>query len=220
MNDNDCNAGPFDITIYEPAAGDMSMFNPMLAEVRDMIDRYGAEKARSLLIMERENLTSRYAFAIPTDETLSVIARYSPLVEIGAGSGYWAMCLAEYCADVEAYDRYPPGDNEGGSIAEMNWHFKKIWHAVRLGDETSAASVSGRSLFLCWPPPENPMAFRALDSYLKAGGRTVIVVGELKPVAMGDVALYDLLGRLPVIVRRRIHGWPGHNEVLLICSGL
>lgn len=214
-------ASPIDITLYEPAPLDGTMHNPMLAEVREIIRRFsggGMMKAKTMLSFERESLAGQYAFAIPTAETLERIARHSPLMEIGAGSGYWAMCLASCGADIIAYDRYPPGEADPCNISERNWLFRKTYHKVFKGDETIAAEHGGRSLFLCWPPPENPMAFRALDSYIKAGGHTVIVIGQMKPLSMGDIAFYEVLNGLAPIERRPIHGWPGFTEELLICS--
>jgi hypothetical protein len=214
-------SSPIDITVYEPTALDESISNPMLKEVQELINRFGGAgmmKARTFLSFERDSLTGQYAFSIPTAETLQTIVKYSPLVEIGAGSGYWAMCLASCGADIIAYDRYPPGEADLSDISERNWHFRKTWYPVQKGDELSAASNSARTLFLCWPPPENPMAFRALDSYMKAGGHTVIVIGDMRPISMGDTNLYDLLKSLTLIERRRIHGWPGFSEEILICS--
>lgn len=210
-----------DITDYKPGPGDDSISNPMFREVRELIDRFsagGAAKARTFVAMERQSLIGQYAFAIPTAEILSIIARYSPLVEIGAGSGYWAMCLASCGADIIAYDLFPPGSADAWNISERNWQFRKSFYAVRKGDELSAASHSDRTLFLCWPQPENPMAFRALEAYRNAGGQTVIVLGQMNPLSMGDAAFYELLLSLDAIEQRRIHGWPGMKEEILICS--
>ena len=139
-----------DITIYEPIALDDGMYNPMLADVRELIGRFGgagSEKARTFLSFERDSLTGQYAFSIPTAETLQTIARYSPIVEIGAGSGYWAMCLAACGADIIAYDRYPPGEAAPTDISERNWHFRKTWFKVNKGDELTAASHSDEEPF-------------------------------------------------------------------------
>ncbi|MBN1498093.1 MAG: hypothetical protein JXA07_15075 [Spirochaetes bacterium] len=216
------NPHPIDITVYQPDPRDGEIENPLLREVRDIIDRFsggGMEKARMMLSFERDSLKSRYAFAIPTAESLERIARHSPLVEIAAGSGYWAMCLAAYGADIIAYDLFPPGEADITDISGRNWLFRKTFHTVRKGDETIAAQHPDRSLFLCWPPPDSPVAFRALESYLSAGGKTAIVIGHMKPISMGDPSFYQLLGTLPVIERIPIHGWPGLNEELFICGG-
>lgn len=54
--------------------------------------------------------TQRYAFAIPDDRAVSAIVRHAPkIVEVGAGTGYWARQLADAGADVVAYDHTPQG---------------------------------------------------------------------------------------------------------------
>lgn len=210
-----------DIATYEPSSLDGSIDNPMLADVREILERFsggGADKARMMLSFERDSLKTRYAFAIPTAETLERIARHSPLVEIAAGSGYWAMCLAACGADIVAYDLFPPGEADICDVSQRNWLFRKTFHSVLKGDETAAARHPDRSLFICWPPPESPVAFRALESYRMAGGKTVIVIGHMKPLSMGDAAFYELLESLATIERMPIHGWPGMQEELWICS--
>ena len=219
---NGDNTPLIDITVYEPTGLDAAIDNPMLGEIRETIERFsggGLEKVRTMLSFERNSLKSRYAFAIPTAESLERVARYSPLVEVAAGSGYWARCLAACGADIIAYDLFPPGEADVTDISGRNWLFRETFYPVNKGDETAAAQHADRSLFLCWPPPDSPVAFRALDAYLTAGGKTVIVVGTMKPLSMGDAAFYDLLKGLPVIERIPIHGWPGFNEELWMCSG-
>jgi hypothetical protein len=215
------NPTPLDITDYQPTEADERISNPLLREVRELMDRFaagGQAKMRTFVAMERQSLIGQYAFAIPTAETLDIVARYSPLVEIGAGSGYWAMCLSSSGADIIAYDLFPPG-GDPFNISSRNWQFRKSYFDVLKGDDKAAASHSDRTLFLCWPPPENPMASRALDTYMKAGGHTVIVIGQMNnPIVMGDARLYEMLKDLETIERRRIHGWPGFTEEIIICK--
>ena len=61
------------------------------------LSRYGVSPfwARGILI-------KRYAFAIPSDEALDALADVSPLVEMGAGTGYWAYLLRKRHVDVQA----------------------------------------------------------------------------------------------------------------------
>jgi hypothetical protein len=212
---------PIDIVSYIPAPLDGTLNNPMLAEVRDLLERFsggGMEKARTFLSFERKSLVSQYAFSIPTADVLTDVVRYSPLVEIGAGSGYWAMCLTACGADIFAYELIPPVEGPPTSISGTNWQFRKSWHTLIKGDESRAAEHPDRTLFLCWPPPESHMAASALDHYMKAGGATVILLGEMKPLSMGDTALYEMMKSLKTIERRPIHGWPGMREEIHICS--
>ena len=52
----------------------------------------------------RDHLSRKYAFGVPGNYALDCLARYGPLVEIGAGTGYWARCLRERGVDIFAYD--------------------------------------------------------------------------------------------------------------------
>ena len=46
--------------------------------------------------------------AAPNEGSLQLLAARAPLVEIGAGTGYWARCLAERGTVITAYDLNPP----------------------------------------------------------------------------------------------------------------
>jgi len=37
-----------------------------------------------------EPLVEQYAWAVPDDKALNILQEFSPLVELGAGKGYWA----------------------------------------------------------------------------------------------------------------------------------
>jgi hypothetical protein len=49
-----------------------------------------------------DHLSPKYAFGVPGNYALDCLARYGPLVEIGAGTGYWARCLRERGVDIVA----------------------------------------------------------------------------------------------------------------------
>jgi len=58
------------------------------------------------------------------------------------------------------------------------------------GGPEQAALHPDRTLFLCWPPPDDPMAGEALCHYRKAGGRRLAYIGEFLPTC-GDEAFRD-----------------------------
>ena len=69
---------------------------------------------RELLANEesyRFELALRYSYVLPESHLLEVISRYSPLVEVGAGTGYWAYLLRSMGVDVIAYDLAPFGSS-------------------------------------------------------------------------------------------------------------
>jgi len=115
----------------------------------------------------RSEMIRHYAWAVPNPHAIKTIAALSPIVEIGAGSGYWAYLLTEAGADVVAYDMVVRGDRD--------WSFAKLWFPVVRGGIEMAAKHGDRTLMLCWPPYDTPMAANALCCY---PGNTVVYIGE------------------------------------------
>lgn len=138
-------------------------------------------------------LSETYAFAIPTDLALHTIADHSPagVVELGAGTGYWAYLLAEVGVDVLAIDRAP------ALSPDSKWfHSSQPWFPVRVGDESVVAHVPERSLLIVWPTRDETWAADALELFHRAGGSTVIYVGEGPGGRTGDARFHALLGEL------------------------
>src|SRR5262249_51519126 len=52
-------------------------------------------------------LAQRYAYVFPSDSALTMLAGLGPLVEIGAGTGYWAHRLRSIGVDIAAFDQAP-----------------------------------------------------------------------------------------------------------------
>ncbi|CAE7779657.1 unnamed protein product, partial [Symbiodinium sp. CCMP2592] len=109
-----------------------------------------------------------YSYAVPSERALRRLAAEAPLLEIGAGTGYWAYMLRRRSVVVHAYDiRLARDDNEyhGHSPA---------WTRVERGGPEAAANHAGSALFLCYPPPGN-MALQVLNFF---PGDRVLLVGE------------------------------------------
>ncbi len=208
--------GGFNISRYVPSEDDRKIENPYLFEVLGLVKEItarGSHSPEEELYAHRGGLVSKYAFSIPTMDILGVVARRSPIVEIGAGSGYWAMCLNQLGADVIAYDRHPPEEGTPWWEPSNPW-FEREWFQVREGDEKCARHHPDRSLLLCWPPPGDPMAAAALSMYREAGGHTLIFIGDRG--SSGDREFHSLLGMLSQLVNRRLWGWWGVEDFLEI----
>jgi hypothetical protein len=131
----------------------------------------------------REDLTVEYAWAITSPEALEFVACYSGgrLVEIGAGTGYWAWCLTQMGVDVIAYDKDPPDKKKNWYHARWREDDEKIdprrpvYHWVRHGQVSAVMGHADRTLLLCWPPHADPFAERALSLY---DGDRLIFIGE------------------------------------------
>ena len=132
-----------------------------------------------------------YGFAIPSDEALDAIERYSPdgVVELGAGTGYWASLLHRRGVDVVAFDLEPPPSPQNAWFAGS-----RPWHPVHRGDHDRVREHAGRTLLLVWPTKNEIWAAAALDAYREAGGQCVVFVGEGPGGRTGDATFHALLG--------------------------
>ena len=63
-------------------------------------------------------LAQRYSYVFPDDHALATIARLGPLVEMGAGTGYWAFCLRALGVDIVAVDQAPPDESTPTAITD------------------------------------------------------------------------------------------------------
>lgn len=146
--------------------------NPLLSEwQRTRGDTMGQ-------LQQRRLMAAMFSWAIPNEPALKLIASFSPIIEIGAGTGYWAHMLMERGADIIAYDHEPP------STHENHFHSKRdCFFPVQQGSDVSVSDHADRTLFLCWPPYSDPMAANCLRRYK---GARLVYVGEGDGGCCGD----------------------------------
>jgi hypothetical protein len=151
----------------------------------------------------------RYAFGIPSDAALEAVARYAPVVELGAGTGYWAYLLRQRLVDIVAYDLAPP------DVAPNAHKFEpRLWTDVAVGGVFVLAAHVERALFLCWPTWRDAFACDAVCAYR---GATVIYVGEPRGGHTADDGFFDALGRDWQLAERiPLPHWPGTRDDLTI----
>ena len=108
-------------------------------------------------------MCEKYAWAVPDSRALKILKHFGPLIEIGAGKGYFAKLLSESGVDIIAFDRE----------ADEN-----SWADVRIGGpkQLSKKIAKGRNLFLCYPDEDSSMACPCLEHF---DGEYVIHIGEL-----------------------------------------
>lgn len=114
---------------------------------------------------QRDKLSAKYAWVVPTHQAIKEIVKCNPIIEIGAGTGYWADLIERCGGDIIAFD------NQASHFKNGQWgvHYK-----VEHGDQTKVLEYPNRNLFLCWPPMSD-MAFECVKNSL---GNFVIYVGE------------------------------------------
>ena len=139
--------------------------------------------------LERDEFCKKYSWAVPDMAALERIAALGPVIEIGAGTGYWAYLLREMGVDVKAFD-VAPVDAVGVRNGYHNG--AEAWTKVCRGGPERAAYNPERTLFLCWPPYATPMAYHALKCYT---GDTLVYVGEDSGGCTGDHKFHELLER-------------------------
>lgn len=139
----------------------------------------------------RQQLVRRYAYGVPNDEALDAIASVSPagVVELGAGTGYWARLLHDRGVDVVAYDRWPPGSGGNRFVDDTT-----EWFPVQAGDELAVSMHADRTLLLVWPTWNEAWPGDAVAAFHDAGGAVLVFVGEGPGGSTGDSLLHARLG--------------------------
>jgi hypothetical protein len=162
------------------------------------------------MLLSRDKLLEEYAFAIPSPNALERVASFSPIVEIGAGGGYWAKLLTEMGAVVHAYDKAPPGSHRKNDW-KMRLHFP-----VRYGEPSVLSDpqyAKGWTLFLCWPYMDS-MAYECLQHFR---GDTVIYIGEGSGGCTANDAFFEVLERdYEELDQMYIPQWPCIHDYLSV----
>lgn len=190
--------------VREPAG------NPYLELVRILLDggvRPGLARLLDLPTRRRE-LVTRFAWAVPGPEALAALARLGPLVESGAGTGYWAALLAGSGVDIVACDAQPapPG---------------RQWYPVTTLDAVAAVRRHrDRTLLLCWPPYDSDAA--GYDALRGCRGEMFVYIGDA-PVgdgpdgATGTPRLHrELALNWAPVATVPLPNWPGLRDRLTL----
>lgn len=179
----------------------------------------------------RSHLVRKYGFGIPDEMALAAIARYAPIVEMGAGTGYWARCLRERGIDALAYDEL--GEQWQTWFRPLVLRDTEIsrglrtlvsqpdqprsdpvrWTEVLKGGPKVLAEHARRTLMLCWPDPWSGFDRAALREYLG----DVIVVGDPGHGGTGSEGFGPLLHRAwEPVEEADIPRWFNSNDRLVV----
>jgi hypothetical protein len=131
-----------------------------------LIDAGNAERDEDSLT----TLAQRYSYVFPDDRSLAALARLGPIVEMGAGTGYWAYRLRALGVDILAFDMAPPD----GARPNRYHATTPTWTEVVAADHTILTRYSDRALLLCWPPLFSSLG----ESLTYYSGNTVAVIGD------------------------------------------
>jgi hypothetical protein len=115
-------------------------------------------------------LAQQYAYVFPSDSALAMLAGLGRLVEVGAGTGYWAYRLRSIGVDIVAFDQAPLD----GERANRYHPPTRPWVQVKPGDQTVLSGYADRALLLCWPPLFSSLG----DCLTYYRGDTVACIGD------------------------------------------
>jgi hypothetical protein len=136
----------------------------------------------------RKSCTEKYGFAIPTDEVVKKIVSFGKIIEMGAGTGYWARLISEAGGDIVAFDKDPVYTGRNFYKFRESW-----WHVVESTPAILALKkYADRTLFLCWPSYGTPFGADCLKAYQ---GDTFLYVGEGHYGCCGDKKFWSILDK-------------------------
>lgn len=159
----------------------------------------------------RRELASRYSWAVPTEAALGLIGDHGPVLEVGAGTGYWAALLRARGVDVHPTDAEPP------DIGDNPYHRAgRTWLEVQRSTAVAAVRANpGRTLLICWPPPDDDAAgYAAVRAY---SGDAVLYVGGDAEGPTGTARLHrELELNWTVTDELALPSWPGIPDRLTV----
>jgi hypothetical protein len=153
--------------------------NRYLHEVRGACDQTGHGKFRRYADgrnIRKEYFVSNYAWAIPDRQAIKTLKELAPLVEIGAGTGYWASLVEKEGGEVIAFDIDPP---------------EPTYTPVIEQDHMTVKNHPDKTLFMCWPSYAEDWTAEAVEMY---DGDTLVYVGEGEGGCTGSSRFHRVVG--------------------------
>jgi hypothetical protein len=173
----------------------------------------------------RTALCACFAYAIPNGAAIDRLVSAGPLLEVGAGLGYWARLIRDAGGDILAVDRdWSAGSGKSGFNPENRFHGEdnEAWTSVVLVHDCvgTVRDHPERTLFLCWPPYGSPDAPEPADGWFDAeclkaySGEVFILVGEIGGCTGSPAFARDLDERWERVELIELPTWPRvHDEM-------
>lgn len=119
---------------------------------------------------ERSRLVDTYSWAVPSEDAVVYLAEFDHIIEIGAGSGYWAKCIEDMGGSVRATDISPPDET---------------WVDVEQAGE-SEVDLEDAAVLMVWPPYNDRMSVSAV----KQEPNHILYVGEPEGGCTGHHSMF------------------------------
>jgi hypothetical protein len=149
----------------------------------------------------RKKLIWAFSWAIPSQNAILEIARLGDsVVEIGAGTGYWAWLLGQAGCKVAAFDAEP--------------RQRPHWTPIQSSSTSVFENYGSSTLLLCWPPWNDPMAEHALARHR---GQYLVYVGESEGGRTANAEFFRQLQESMILEKEiQIPTWPGFFDRVMI----
>lgn len=134
-------------------------------------------------IQQRQQVISRIGFGIPCHEAIAACVG-TPLIEAGAGSGFWSALIAHYGGDVIACDT---GQGAGRGTFKIGRYFD----VQQMSAEDMIQQNPDRDLLMVWPTLNGEWATAA--ARMLTPGRRLYLVSEGLGGCVGAASLFRLL---------------------------
>jgi hypothetical protein len=132
----------------------------------------------------REKMLKGFCFAVLTEEMIDKIKPYGPILEVGAGTGYWAREFKKRGIDYLATDAYALPNNK-------YFPDSKAWEHVYTYTAVDAVKrFPDKTLLMCWPEYTKSWAVEALKEYK---GDIFIYIGEEEGGCCADDDFFEHL---------------------------
>lgn len=164
----------------------------------------------------REDLVREYAFAVPNLKAIKEVIRHSPIIEIGAGSGYWSYLINKYGGNIIAFDDFSRNNewNEEREGVMTKPYFLKKWYDIKKENEEIITKYPNHTLFLCWVDHFSEMGLNCLKLYKEA---YFIYIGESEGGCCANDSFFEYLeNNFKLIKEINIPQWYGSHDFLEI----
>lgn len=146
---------------------------------------------------KRKDLVEKYSWAVPSEEAVLYLSEFGDIVEVGAGSGYWANCVNEEGGNVMPYDINPPDDT---------------WTEVQQADVFDMGEAAfEHPVLLVWPELDEGVATEVAER----GPPHILYVGESRGGCTAEDEFFDELDqRYGLIAKLDIPSYAGIRDSL------
>lgn len=184
------------------------------ADMCEEVWRSGQVMDSWVQIRLRDDHIKRFGFAVLTEEVVETLAaqigRETPIVEVGAGSGYWSYELTQ-----AGFNSLPTDPGGGRQFGTYSCFWEVRYMPVESIDAIEAvARYDDRTMLMVWPSYLADWPVEALSAYR---GDRFVYVGEARDGCTANDRFFDYLdAHFDLISEIAIPRFFGINDQLFI----